>query len=200
MLVITVCATKSYVYAMRAQARRVVANFTATKGLGPGHVVLVGDLSSELKGIAELYRSILPAGWQIHLEGRKEFVEGGENYKVPAQMLIARMRTEAAAKAIQLGADFCWSLDSDVLPPVNALRCSLNTLEFDNGYYSVATCPYPNTAFLGGFGTRYHPIAEDFLPNERKIPSELKAEYDANEAELKGFNDRKEKPTEDGIV
>ena len=197
MLVVTVCATKSYTYAMRAQARRVVANISATKGLGPGHVVLVGDNSPELKSILELYRDILPTGWQAHLESSKEFVEGGENYKVPAQILIAKMRTVAAAKAIQLGADHCWSLDSDVLPPANALRCSLNSLEFDGGYYSIATCPYPNTAFLGGFGTRYHPIAEDFLPTERKMSEELRAEYAANEKELQGFNERKEQPTEE---
>jgi hypothetical protein len=190
MLAITICATKSYTYAMRAQARRVVANVLAAK-VEPGQVVLVGDDSSELKAIGEVYTQLLPEGWKITVVGNRDLAEGGANYKEQAQLLIAAMRSEAFAVCRKIGADHVWSLDSDVLPPSNALRCMLAMLEFDGGFYSISTCPYPNSAWLGGFGTPYAPIAEDFLATERVLPAELKAELDANEAELKALNEAK---------
>lgn len=190
MLAITICATKSYTYAMAAQARRVLANIQAAKVL-TGYVILVGDESREIKLIRDLYERILPEGWKVILSQNRDFAEGGENYKKQAQLLIAAMRGEAFTMARKVGADECWSLDSDVLMPSNALRCSQDMLRFDNGYYSISTCPYPNSGFLGGFGTRQHNIAEDFLPKERKIPEDLQKELDANEAELKKFQEDK---------
>jgi hypothetical protein len=196
MLVITICATKSYTYAMRAQARRVAANVAAAK-VAPGHIALIGDDSKELKEIAKVYEAIMPDGWKITRAANPALTEGGENYKVPAQMLIATMRAEAFTLCRQLGATQVWSLDSDVLPPANALRCMLSMLEFDNGYYSISTCPYPNVAFLGGFGTPQNPIAEDFLPAERALPAELKAEWEANEAEVKSLQAAKQPVTDE---
>lgn len=188
MIAITICATKSYTYAMRAQARRVVANITAARiQHWHGCVVLVGDESKELKSVAEAYKNLLPEGWTVTLIGNKALVEGGTNYKEQAQLLIAAMRSEAFAYCRKIGVPRVWSLDSDVLPPANALRCMLNTLEFDDGLWSVATCPYPNSAFLGGFGTPQNPIAEDFLPHERKLPWHLKRAFEACEKRLKGI-------------
>lgn len=199
MLTITICATKNYTYAMRAQAMRVSANILACPVKRSGVVIIVGDTSAELRLIAGLYKEILPAGWTCQLDAHKEFTEGGENYKEQAQTLIARMRSHAFAQARKYDPEFCWSLDSDVLPPPNALRCSLDSLSFDDGYYDVATCPYPNTAFLGGFGTYQNPIAEDFLPHERKLTDELKAELAANEAEGKKYFDEKKQPPEEAV-
>ena len=196
MLAITICATKSYTYAMAAQARRVAANVVAAKA-PPGRIVLVGDDSDELKAIARIYECIMPEGWSVTLIGNPQLAEGGENYKEAAQLLIAAMREEAFTFCRKIGADRVWSLDSDTIPPVNALRCMLNTLEFDAGYYSVATCPYPNTAWLGGYGTPQNPIAEDFLDAERIIPDDLKAEQAANDSELKALNESKAQPTEE---
>lgn len=196
LLAITVCATKSYTYAMRAQARRVVQNITAAK-VEPGHVVLVGDDSRELRDIVEAYKQLLPDGWKVSHVADKGLVEGGENYKEKAQLLIARMRSEAFAFCRKIGATQVWSLDSDVLPPSNALRCMRTMLEFDGGFYSVSTCPYPNTAWLGGFGDPQHPIAEDFLPHERRLPDELKAELEAMKQEQKALAERREQPTEE---
>lgn len=195
---ITVCATKSYTYAMAAQARRVLANITAAK-IEPGWMILVGDESHELKRISKLYENILPEGWKVWLAANKSFQEGGENYKEKAQLLIAAMRSEAFTLARKTGAEYCWSLDSDVLPPPNALRCSIDMLKFDGGYYSISTCPYPNSAFLGGFGSPQHAIAEDFLPSERIIPAELKAEYEANEVELKKYQEQKKEPPKEAV-
>jgi hypothetical protein len=52
-------------------------------------------------------------------------------------------------------------------------------------YYEVAAATYPNGLFLGGFGTPQNPIAEDFLPHERKLKPRLKHCLDACEARLK---------------
>ncbi|OPZ54898.1 MAG: hypothetical protein BWY91_01389 [bacterium ADurb.BinA028] len=187
--VVTICATASYTYAMLTQARRVCANIS-TAGIHPKDVViiLVGDNSAALKRVLDAYKDHIPLATHIHIP----VVYGPDNatnYKEEAQLLIAKMREAAHAAARALNAEQCWSLDSDVLPPANALRCMRTMLEFDNGFYSVSTCPYPNTAFLGGFGTPEHPIAEDFLPHERKLPPELKAEFDANEAESKALTE-----------
>ena len=196
-LVVVVCATASYTYAMPAQARRVAANLAAAEfPRSDVAIVLVGDNSAELKAVVKLYQELLPGVHVVH----RPIIFGPDNatnYKEEAQLLIARMREEAHATARALGADLCWSLDSDVLPPANALRCMRTMLEFDNGFYSISTCPYPNSAFLGGFGTPEHPIAEDFLPHERKLPDDLKAEFDANEAEVKAL---KEPPTPEQLA
>lgn len=188
MIAITVCATKSYTYAMRAQARRVVANIVAANiAHWHGTVVLAGDESRELKDVAEVYKNLLPEGWSVMRIANKSLTESdGPNYKEKAQLLIAAMRGEAFGYCRKIGAVRVWSLDSDVLPPANALRCMLNTLDFDGGrLWSVATCPYPNSAFLGGFGTYQNPIAEDFLPHERKLPPRLKLCIEASEKRLK---------------
>lgn len=189
MIAITVCATKSYTYAMRAQARRVVANITAAHiAHWHGTIVLVGDESRELKDVAEVYKNLLPEGWTVMRIANKALAESdGPNYKEKAQLLIAAMRGEAFSYCRKIGVQRVWSLDSDVLPPANALRCMLNTLDFDGGkLWSVATCPYPNSAFLGGFGTYQNPIAEDFLPHERALPWKLRRAYEACERRLKG--------------
>lgn len=193
-LVITICATKAYTYAMREQASRIVANLDHEPA---GTVLLVGDASDELKRVADFYKTILPEGWTVERVTIKEASDNHENYKEGAQMLIARLRSAAFAKARQLRAVLTWSLDSDTLPPANALRCMKTMLEFDGGYYSVSTCPYPNTGFLGGRGSPQHPIAEDFLPHERKVPPELLAEHEANEAELKAILADKKQPTDE---
>lgn len=197
MIAITVCATKNYTYAMKAQANRVLANLSCTPGASMGVVVLVGDNSAELKEIVAYYKRILPEGWQVVHDADREAEEKGENYKEDAQVLIARLRTRAFTIARRHRATYCWSLDSDVLPPSNALRCSLDSLHFDAGYYSIASCPYPNMAFLGGFGTPQNPILEDFLPHERRMTDALKAELEANEAEAKQLREAKKSPTDE---
>ncbi len=172
-LSITVCATKSYTYAMKAQARRVSACLHLA-GIDSASVFIVGDKSKELEAIRDYWKDELPT-CQVELIADKRFIEGqSANYKLAAQLLIADMRTVAHAAARRADSDWCWSLDSDTLPQPNALRTLFDTCRFDGGFYSVAMCPYPNTAFLGGFGTPQNPIAQDFLPNERKLPEWLR--------------------------
>lgn len=187
-LAVVVCATQHYTYAMEAQARRVAANITlsSTRGFEVA-VILVGDYSRELHAIERAYEALLPSA-TVKRVSLDIPTDEHENYKVDAQRLIARMRETAHAHARAWGADYCWSLDSDVLPPHNALRCMLDMLAFDGGYYDVSTCPYPNTAFLGGFGTYQNRIAEDFLPHERKLPDDLKSRVDLEATERKALN------------
>ena len=169
-LAITICATKSYAYAMKSQARLLAANLQDVEG---GHIILSTDGSPELEAIEKYYAMIFPEGWQIHNLADKALGEH-ENYKPSAQQVIAQLRTMAFTFARKLRVDLCWSLDSDVLPPANAFRCLKNMLEFDDGYYAISTCSYPNEGFLGGRGTPHNPIAEDFLPEERDLPEPLK--------------------------
>lgn len=188
-LVIVVCATKSYTYAMSAQARRVASAIRAAKISG-GEVVIVGDTSDELRAVQKAWTNIFPEGWRIHLIADASFVEGkSANYKQAAQLLIASMRTAAHSAAIKLGATHCWSLDSDTLPQPNALRCLLDAVHFDAGYYDVAMCPYPNAAFLGGRGTRQHPIAEDYTPEERELPKWLRKVWERSKKWKPGTRD-----------
>ncbi len=191
-LVITICATDSYAYAMKEQANRVLANI----GSEPtGRVIIAGDGSKSIGGVVEYYKDLLPEGWEIEALRVKDAEEGGANYKEQAQLLIARLRTAAFNRARKLRAVLTWSLDSDVLPPANALRCMKDMLRFDDGFYSISTCPYPNGAFLGGRGSPRKPIADDFLPHERKLPDDLRKEFEANEAELKSLIAEKRQPT-----
>jgi hypothetical protein len=180
---ITICATKNYTYAMGDQARRIVANLAKHQ---PGHIILAGDDSDELHAIVQLYVRMAPDGWQIHHVKSDDLDDNHQqHYKRSAQLLIAHLRSEAFSFARKLDVDQCWCLDSDVLPPANALRCMQTMLEFDAGYYSVSTCPYPNSLFLGGRGSPQHPIAEDFLPHERQLPDELKEKWQAHEERFK---------------
>ena len=172
-LAITVCATKSYLYAMKSQCRRIVANI---QGLEPGLVVFVGDDSKQCKDMAKFWQDEFPEDWK-HRYIAVDQKSAGEhpNYKPSAQLVLARLRGLAFSTARQWGADLCWSLDSDVLPPANALACMRQMLEFDGGFYGVSTCSYPNDAFLGGFGTQQNPISPNAYPDEVQLPDPVAA-------------------------
>ena len=183
-LCIVACATQRYTVGMIAQGRRVLANLHdfCPKADWQTRVkfILVGDDSPECRQIKNFY---LAANVPFELlqisRGRseKKHKDNEDGMEENACLKIAQMRTMAHDAARAWDADFCWSLDSDVLPPVNALRCSLDMLAFDAGYYSVSTCPYPSQGgggYLGGRGTPQHPILPDFYEDERDIPDELK--------------------------
>jgi len=114
--------------------------------------------------------------------------ESGEHYKKDRQILIATLQSVGFDRARNWGCDFLWSVEADVLVPHNALSVSLDMLRFDNGYYDVAFVTYPSQgggSFLGGYGSYTHPIAEDFLPEERVLPSKLKILLESCENRLK---------------
>lgn len=172
-IAITICATKNYAYAMTAQARRVQS---ACSFLETGHIILSGDDSKEINFVEKLYKKIMPK-WTIHRVFTEGLADNHKNYKEAAQLLIGQLRTAAFTEARTLNVDYCWSLDSDVLPLPKSLECMLWSLKFDDEYYSIATCPYPSQGgggFLGGRGTYYNHILPDFTEEERKLPEELK--------------------------
>jgi len=183
MIAITICSTQSYAYALIAQARKVVSCIEREP---TGTVILVGDNSKEIQDAKRFYEKILPMNWKLELIIDK-FKDSLPNYKNPAQLVIARMRSIAFDRARQLQVDLCWSLDSDVLPQPNALRVMKQMLEFDDGFYAVSTCPYPSQgggAFLGGRGTPERPILPDFYDDEREIPDDLKKKMDQHKSKL----------------
>ena len=193
-LAITICATKSYQYALAAQARAIQAN---VMDIPEGHIILVTD-KSPVTGILEQYRDLLGEGWTVH-HIPLAVTDGHTNYKADAQLTIAQMRTAAFSKARALRVDHVWSLDSDVLPPANALRCSLQMVEFDSGYYDVATCPYPSQGgggFLFGRGTMQHQIADDIYEDERQLSKEFKAKLKLHRDFLKKLKPGEHPPKE----
>ena len=194
-LAITVCATKKYCYAMKAQARRVQA---ACEGIETGNIILVGD--DALKSIVEFYKSIMPK-WDCEMLAFKNLPTIEKGYDGQAQLLIAQLRTAAFERARALDVDQCWSLDSDVLPPPNALKWMQHMLNFDD-LYSISTCPYPSQGgggFLGGRGTIYQPILPDFYEEEREIPDELKKDLAHNRAALEEAHKAKDQKKADEI-
>jgi hypothetical protein len=178
-LAITVCATANYCYAMKTLASRVAANLSAAGWTAPGIAIISGDKSKEVTAAVNYWREMLPPDWKIvHVNAGQEKADAA-NYKQEAQFLIGRLRSAAFSTARRENVDFCWSLDSDTLPPPNALRCMMDMLRFDAGFYSVSTCPYPNELFLGGRGNQFNQIAPDFSEEERTLPDDLKTEIEA---------------------
>ena len=174
-LAIYTCGTAGYTYAMLAQARRIQSCIAACQRQLDILVLVVGDGSADNVAAAAEYEALLPAA-QVELLKHDGLQAGEKNYDHATQLLIAQLRTMATRRAIAWGADACLSLDSDVLPPSNALRCMLDMLEFDGGYYGVAACPYPSQgggAFLCGRGTPQRPILPCFHEDEKEIPEEL---------------------------
>lgn len=194
-VVITVCATASYTYALRAQASRVQGMILDSPQLQgqEGVVILTGDGCPEMQAVEHVYRDeLLPPGWTVkRLEGR--FQDGLQNYQNAAQLVIARMRSAAFREARRLNAQSCLSLDSDVLPQPHALEVMLHSLQFDRGFYSVATCPYPSQGggdYLAGRGIPENPILPDVYTDERILPDWLVARMEAHTALLQDLGGR----------
>jgi hypothetical protein len=178
-LAIVIAATKSYTYAMKSQAKRIAACLRLYP-VADYKVFLCGD--AHIETVAAWWHRELPNTQALVLG---DLEEGGENYKQAAQLRIARMRSAMHEAALKWGADFVWSLDSDVLPPINALRAMHTALQFDGGWYQVAFCTYPNDMYLGGFGTPQQTILPNVYDDERELPAELKAEGDDLEKSFK---------------
>lgn len=178
-----ITATHSYLYAIEPCVRRInAAVFHARKRR---------DIEAEIVILTD-------AEGAAQLEGRPETVismpveEGGENYKEQSQILIAALQQKGIEHAVASNSDLAWSVEADILVPFNALSCSLDMLEFDDGWYDVAFVTYPSqsgSAFLGGNGTPTNPICEDYLIEERDVPDELKAKMEDCEKRAKENKD-----------
>lgn len=175
MLAIAIAATRGYLHAWPQCLRSISA---AASHHAQAHFIFATDDSPEAHAAKECAAAELPSGWQvtaIHLPG---ITDDRKDYAHAAQLRIAALQGAAFAHArAKVRADLLWSVESDNLVPANALRVLEWTLAMPTAdgtpYYDVAAATYPNGLFLGGFGTRQHPIAEDFLPHERTLPARL---------------------------
>jgi hypothetical protein len=186
-LALYTCATVGYGHALVHQARRIIAGLALETRPTATLFLFVTDSEAEVRPAADLYQAAgIPV--EILLTDRS----GGENYQAAAQLLIASMRQAATTRALAWGADLCLALDSDVLPPPNALRSMIDMLAFDGGYYTIAFCPYPSQgggAFLGGRGTPQNPILPDFYEDEKDVPPELIEQRETLRASLANDTD-----------
>lgn len=199
-LAVTICATANYQYAMRGQARLVQANLRHWPGKLV--VILVGDLS--IAALGTFYKTLFEDfGDRFKVVVDNVFTPPKEtaNYKPPAQLLIAKMRTAAFTRARSAGADLCWSLDSDVIPKTgNCFRVLRWILDIPGAYYEVAISPYPSQGgghdLLCGRGTPENTIAQDYRKEERKLPDELAARIEALDLALKALTPGQQPPQE----
>jgi hypothetical protein len=187
-IAIYTAATAGYTHALAAQARRVTHAVRLDTRPWEATMLMVTDDQEACAEAAMIYEQ---AGISVEFIAPRR--KGGENYKTDAQLLIAECRQLAATRAMALGADRCWSLDSDVLPPVNSLRAMEDMLGFDGGWYGVSFCPYPSQgggAFLGGHGTPQNPILPDFGEDEKDVPKEIIDRRKAVKKALKNAEDK----------
>lgn len=196
-LAIYSAATTGYTHALTTQAACVIASIRSEVRMKGGEAlfILVTDDrdNPDIVSAMELYQEAFPES-KCKVIAHPAFVQGApaegfENYKADAQLLIAQMRTAATRMAVAWDADYLWALDSDVLPPHNALRCMVDAVNFDGGTrYQVSFCPYNSQGggpFLGGFGSRQNHIFDNYHEDEKDIPKELLDERAALEEEFK---------------
>lgn len=193
MIAIAVAATKSYLHAWPQCVRSIAA---AAAHHREAHFILGTDTSKEGERAEEIAKTELPEGWPVTTIRMAGMDNDRKDYQATAQIRIAALQGAAFAFArSKVRADALWSVESDNLVPANSLRVLEWTLSMPTAdgspYYDVAAATYPNGLFLGGFGTRQNPIAEDFLPAERKLPPRLKLCLSTCESRLKCSTDQK---------
>lgn len=200
MLAITNYATQSFSHGLPAQPGLVFQNLRLA-AIAPAESVfiLAGDDSAEVARGFAAYEAVLgKAGVKcerliLPVDERK-----GEQHNTNGNLIIAALQDAAWNAARLHGAELCLSLESDILPPANALRTMRSVLDFDGGWYDVVMATYPNTAFLGGHGDPAHWIAPNAHEDERQLSEEhqkliaarnerLKQPAPLNEAENAAF-------------
>jgi hypothetical protein len=70
----------------------------------------------------------------------------------------------------------------------------MQMLEFDDGYYSISTCPYPSQGgggYLGGRGTPFNHILPNYYEDEVQMPEEMAKELKENRDKLKELAENK---------
>ena len=188
MITVVTAATKGYLHVWGAFLSSLSS---AVSHHEKGLFIFATDSSKESADAEKEAQKYLPPDWKIVRLVVLPDGKDDKNYDVPAQMRIARLQGAAFHFArVKEKADMVWSVESDVLVTPNSLRVLEWALQMpqEDGtpYYDVVAGTYPNGLFLGGFGTPQNPIAEDFLPHERKLKPRLKACFEACEARLKG--------------
>lgn len=191
MLAISTYATKSYFYIWPQFLRRVTAAASHHKDV---YFILATDKSEKASQAIEIAKEELPEGWHLVCLNLDVEEEEEAKYKEKSQILIAKLQNAAFSFARKIRADFLWSVESDVLVSEESLKISEWVLQMPdlNGvnFYDVAACTYPNSLFLGGFGSPRRQIEEDFSYEERIIPKRFKLVFEKRQ---ENFNKLKEK-------
>lgn len=165
-----VVATSSYLDPLEVCLRRVLGAISTVKD--HEHLLIVvtdNESTKRVESMCEPFNNLRVISCNVK--------EDGAHYAVNRQILIATLQSAGFSAAREWGCDFLWSVEADVLVPPNALKVSLQMLEFDDGYYDVSFVTYPSQgggSFLGGHGSPTAHIEEDFLDSERIIPTRLK--------------------------
>lgn len=160
--------TQRWTYSVRSWLEHIAP---ALRGFS-GNLILSTDATSECANLVKAVAQRLPNWGVVHLQNEVKN-DNMRPYGEEAQLIIARLQQAALVRARELDATHYWSVESDVLVPPNALRVSIQALEFDEGYYDVAMVSYPNGQFLGGRGTPERHICENVYEDERVIPKPL---------------------------
>jgi hypothetical protein len=197
-IAIVIPATRAFTHALHVVLPRLLANIRHVRKGG-----WYADAEFKLFGVSDDREN---PQWTKFLEGVERAGISTTLIKVPdlehhikytqnAQLVIAALQGAGLEAARRWDADYCWSLESDVIPPHNALRCLLDSLNLDD-YYSISMVTYNNGLMLGGRGTPANHIAEDFYPEERILPPLLKAEWEAIKEKEKALSTPKEKASD----
>lgn len=187
MIALTNYATKSYSHGLPSQPPLVLANLR-TAGIAPSEVVfiLAGDASAEVGAGFAAYEAGLGRAGVECVRIMLDVPDGnGQQHETNSNLVIAALQAAAWHEARVRGAEQLWSLESDILPPANALRTLRGALAWDGGWYDVAMATYPNTAFLGGRGDPRHWIAANASHEERQLNDEQKKMLEARAARLR---------------
>jgi hypothetical protein len=175
-----VAATKSFLNILEPCIRRIDAAVNHARSMADVTIVICTDKES-LKQVHTMMTSRYEGTDRKFKVLTVDMTESGVNYSNERQILIANLQSVLFDYARLQNADLFWMVESDVLVPHNALTCSLQMLEFDDGYYDVSFVTYPcqsGGAFLGGRGTERHPIGQDHLQEERTVPENLTNEFE----------------------
>jgi len=199
-IITVVVGTESYLKPMQSCFRRIHSAIEHARRPDQEHMIICVTDKKSLKKA-----QILVKRFENNMVIPVDVEENGDHYKTDRQLMIATLQSIGFEAARQNGCNFLWSVEADVLVPHNALLTSMQMLEFDSGYYDVAFVTYPSQgggSFLGGHGDPQHPIAEDWLPEERKLGSKLKALIKGNKKRLLDvdLNDKLRKKEEKRMI
>lgn len=198
-LSIALAATCEYLYAWKPCIRRII---NAASHRNNVHVIFVSDETEEARAAFEFLKKESPKKWELeHRQLPLDKNKGGEKYKIESQLLIAKLHGEMFTACRAANADQCWTVEPDILVRPDSLRLMEWALEMPRedgtAYYDIAICTYPNGLFIGGHGDPSHPICEDFKPEERTLPEEIKARYESHLKEEKEWIESKKMPDEE---
>lgn len=180
-IVVFTAATKNYAYALRESmlsVKRALAHTEYT------HIV-----ATDRSGVAQEIIKTTKIDAQI-LE--LDCDDSQEKYKNKSQLIISRLQEACLDEARGMGADICWSVESDILVHQSSFASLKWVLDCPEPTYDIAAATYFNGAFLCGRGTPVRQICEDFAESERKIPEELANKLKEKQKEIDSQGAKKE--------